>query len=174
MNKDEKLIWESYCSCDTQQESLNNDQNIANVKRMIDQATDPRTKQDLEMVLRALQTLSRGADVKRPQQQVVTQEQGLEDMSDDEIAAQDAQDAARLPESHIGYDAEQTCREIMKAASKRPGNKGVVYTVSGGDGTYGVFTNINDARAIEEEYRGTVYEVPLNEYLPDGDMPVEM
>lgn len=103
-----------------------------------------------------------------------TSGRGLEDMSDDEIAAQDAQDAARLPESHIGYDAEQTCQEIMKAASKRPGNKGVVYTVSGGDGTYGVFTNINDARAIEEETRGTVYEVPLNEYLPEGDLPVEM
>ena len=54
------------------------------------------------------------------------------------------------------------------------GNKGVVYTVSGGDGTYGVFTNINDARAIEEETRGTIYEVPLNEYLPEGDLPVEM
>ena len=86
----------------------------------------------------------------------------------------DAEDAAGMPPSHIGYDAEQTCQEIMKAASKRVGNKGVVYTVSGGDGTYGVFTNINDARAIEEETRGTIYEVPLNEYLPEGDLPVEM
>lgn len=98
---------------------------------------------------------------------IVAQEQGLEDMSDDEIAAMDAQDAARMPESHVGYDIDQTCEAIKM-------NRGVVYVISGGDGAYGVFTNVNDARAIEEETRGTIYEVPLNEYLPEGDLPVEM
>lgn len=172
MNKDEKLIWESYSDSHQQDESLNNDDNINRLKNIIDQETDQAKKRDLEMVLRALMTLP--GSKQQPPKQVVTQEQGLEDMSDDEIAAQDAQDAASLPESHIGYDAKQTCQEIMKAASERVGNKGVVYTVSGRDGTYGVFTNVNDARAIEEETRGTVYEVPLNQYLSGNDMPVEM
>ena len=104
---------------------------------------------------------------RRIQQEQDSEAKTLDNMSQYEIDMMDREDAASMPESHIGYSVEQTCHEIKK-------NRGVVYAISGGDGTYGVFTNINDALAIEEETRGTVYEVPLNEYLPEGELPVEM
>lgn len=95
------------------------------------------------------------------------QEQSLDDMSSDEIDIQDREDADSMPTSHVGYSVNETCYELKK-------NRGIVYAISGGDGTYGVFTNLDDARAIEEQYNGTIYEVPLNQYLDGDDMPVEM